>query len=116
SSDGKVGMVGISGFAGEQWLAAAQGHPALKAIFPYDACSAYGGIFGFRDWPLPETQWTKYYLSHWETLSPEPPRSDWEVGAAAREPDVFTQMPVTRTTKIERLRYMTDPLPCDVTV
>ena len=48
-SDGKVGMVGISGFAGEQWRAAAQGHPALKAIFPYDACSAYGGMFGFRD-------------------------------------------------------------------
>ncbi len=48
-SDGKVGMVGISGFAGEQWRAATQGHPALKAIFPYDACSAYGGMFGFRD-------------------------------------------------------------------
>jgi hypothetical protein len=28
---------------------------------------------------------------------------------------VFTQMPVTRTTKVERLRYMTDPLPYDVT-
>jgi hypothetical protein len=39
-------MVGISGYAGEQWRAAAQGHPALKAIFPYDACTAYGGMFG----------------------------------------------------------------------
>src|SRR5258705_9601720 len=68
------------------------------------------------DWPLPETQWTKYYLSHWETLSTEPPRPASELGAAAREPDVFTQMPVTRTTKVERLRYMTDPLPHDVTV
>ena len=48
-SDGNVGMVGISGYAGEQWRAAAQGHPALKAIFPYDACNAYGGTFGFRD-------------------------------------------------------------------
>ena len=47
--DGNVGIVGISGYAGEQWRAAAQGHPALKAIFPYDACSAYGGMFGFRD-------------------------------------------------------------------
>lgn len=46
--DGNVGMIGIS-YAGEQWRAAAQGHPALKAIFPYDACSAYGGMFGFRD-------------------------------------------------------------------
>ena len=48
-SNGKVGMVGISGYAGEQWRAAAQEHPALKAIFPYDACSAYGGMVGFRD-------------------------------------------------------------------
>jgi uncharacterized protein len=42
-------MVGISGFAGQQWRAALQHHPALKAIFPCDACSAYGGPFGFRD-------------------------------------------------------------------
>ena len=290
-------MVGISGYAGEQWRAAAQGHPALKAIFPYDACSAYGGMFGFRDfnpggvihtfpylldvfstvhesrdvpselpaeqealwrkamsnpdfkqyinlyniltqkgqrtfvmylmltqpweadgiveraeetfkkikipfytgsgayaytyklhwlgaqnyfqnvnqpkkllftgpahlerpfhqyhdeilrwydhwlkgkdtgimdeppvrywlmganewrtgkdWPLPETQWQKYYLSHWETLTTDAPRPTAEVGASAREPDVFTQMPVTKTTKLERLRYMTEPLPHDVTV
>ena len=53
---------------------------------------------------------------HWETLSTEAPRPVSELGAAAREPDVFTQMPVTRTTKVERLRYMTDPLPHDVTV
>jgi predicted acyl esterase len=296
-SDGKLGMIGISGYAGEQWRAAAQGHPALKAIFPYDACSAYGGMFGFRDftpggvlhtfpylldvfstvhesrdppgalppeqerlwraamsnpdykqyinlyniltqkgqrtfvmyhmlthpwepegtverteatfrkikipfytgsgayaytyklhwlgaqhyfqnvdqpkkllftgpthlerpfhqfhdeiirwydhwlkgkntgimdepavrywlmganewrtaesWPLPETRWTKYFLSHWETLTTDPPRPRGELGASAREPDAFTQMPLTRTTRIERLRYMTDPLPHDVTV
>ena len=45
-----------------------------------------------------------------------PPRPASEVGASAREPDVFTQMPLTRTTKIERLRYMTEPLPHDVTI
>ncbi len=40
---GNVGMVGISGYAGErQWRAAAQNHPALKAIFPYDAWAAPG--------------------------------------------------------------------------
>jgi hypothetical protein len=38
-----LGLVGISGYAGEQWRAAAQGHPALKAIFPYDACGSYEG-------------------------------------------------------------------------
>ena len=295
--DGNVGMVGISGYAGEQWRAAAQGHPALKAIFPYDACSAYGGMFGFRDfypggvlhafpylldvfstvhesrdrpgelsageealyraamanpdfkmytnlyniltqkgqrtfimyhsmvapwepdgtveaaearfkkikipfytgsgayaytyklhwlgaqhyfqkvdapkkllftgpahlerpfhqyhdeiirwydhwlkgvdtgimteppvrywvmganewrtgtdWPLPETEWVKFYLGDWERLSTAPPRPAAEVGQAAREPDVFTQMPLKKTAKIERLRYMTDPLPHDLTV
>ena len=294
-SNGKVGMVGISGYAGEQWRAAAQGHPALKAIFPYDACSAYGGMFGFRDffpggvlhtflyllevfstvheprgcpgplpgeqedlwrtaidnsdykqyinlyniltqkgqrtfpmfhtlvnpwegddviakteetfkrikipyytgsgayaytyklhwlgaqnyfqnvdqpkkllftgpahlerpfyeyhdeiirwydhwlkgedtgimdeppvrywlmganawrtgsdWPLPETKWTKFYLSHWETLTTEPPRENG--GKALRQPDVFTQMPLTKTDKVERLRYMTPPLPEDLTI
>jgi hypothetical protein len=290
-------MVGISGYAGEQWRAAAQGHPALKAIFPYDACSAYGGMFGFcdftpggvlhtfpylldvfstvhesrdcpgalpaeqeqlwraamnnpdfkqyinlyniltqkgqrtfvvyhmltnpweaegtverteatfkkikipfytgsgayaytyklhwlgaqhyfqnidqpkkllfngpahlerpfhqfhdeiirwydhwlkgkntgimderpvrywlmganewrsaADWPVPETRWTKYFLSQWESLTTDPPRPRGEVGASAREPDVFTQMPLTKTARIERLRYLTDPLPHDVTV
>ena len=47
--DGNVGMVGISAFASEQWRAAAQGHPALKAIFPFDAGGCYGGLEGFRD-------------------------------------------------------------------
>ena len=47
--DGNVGMVGISAFAAEQWRAAAQGHPALKAIFPFDAGGCYGGLEGFRD-------------------------------------------------------------------
>jgi predicted acyl esterase len=48
-SNGKVGMVGISAFGGEQFRAAAQGHPALKAIFPYDPMGVYGGMWGFRD-------------------------------------------------------------------
>jgi len=294
-SNGKVGMVGISGYAGEQWRAAAQGHPALKAIFPYDACSAYGGMFGFRDfypggvlhafpylldvfstvhesrgtpgglppeeealfsramanpdfkmymnlyniltqkgqrtfimyrsmvapfeaegtveaaekhfqkikipfytgsgayaytyklhwlgaqhyfqnvkapskllftgpahlerpfhqyhdeilrwydhwlkgidtgimdeprvrywlmganewqtaddWPLPMTQWTKYYLKNWEGLTTEAPAT--QVGNAAMEPDVFTQMPLKKTNKVERLRYLSEPLADDLTV
>ena len=47
--DGNVGMAGISAFANEQWRAAAQGHPALKAIFPLDSGGCYGGLEGFRD-------------------------------------------------------------------
>jgi uncharacterized protein len=41
-SDGNVGMVGISAFAGAQWEAASQQPPHLKAIFPYDALTPYG--------------------------------------------------------------------------
>jgi hypothetical protein len=295
--DGNVGMVGISGYAGEQWRAAVQGHPALKAIFPYDACSAYGGAGGFRDfvpggvqhtfayllsvfstvheargvpgdlppaldelwraamanpdykmylnlyniltqkgqvnpgvfhslvqpwepdgavaaaearfkqikipfftgsgayaytyklhwlgaqhyfqnveapkrllftgpahlerpyhshhdeiirwydywlkgidngvmdeppvrywlmganqwrtgeaWPLPQTQWTKYYLASWGRLTPERPASAAESNAAAMEPDVFTQMPLKQTKTVEKLRYMTEPLGEAVTI
>jgi len=294
--DGNVGMVGISAYAGEQWRAAAQNPPALKAIFPYDACGAYGGMLGFReshpggvihtmpyhislfstvhenrgippalppeleqlwekalknpdymiyahlwniltqkgqrdamifyllifpydkeenttqaeemfkkikipfytgagayaytykmhwqgaqhwfqnvdapkkliftgpahlerpyheyhdeilrwydywlkgigtgimdeppvktwvmgankwrygdDWPLPETQWTKYYLHSWERMKPEPHLPAWQTYANA-QPDAFVQMPPTQTMKIERLRYMTDPLPEDTLV
>lgn len=295
--DGNVGMVGISGYAGEQWRAAEQGHPALKAIFPYDACSAYGGMFGFRDfypggvlhtfpylldvfstvheargvpepllpeqeelwkaamanpdfkmyqnlfniltqkgqrtfimflsmiapwetedaieraearfrkikipfytgsgayaytyklhwlgaqnyfrnidapkkllfagpahlerpfhqlhdeiirwydhwlkgidngvmheepvrywlmganewrtaadWPLPDTKWARFYLCDWGRLSEDEPVAAGLGGAAALEPDVFTQMPLKKTTKVERLRYMTHPLPRDLQV
>jgi uncharacterized protein len=295
--NGRIGMVGISGYAGEQWRAAVQNHPALKAIFPYDACSAYGNSTGFRDffpggvlhtfhyllsvfstvreergmpgdlpsqeeelwrqamanpdykmytnlyniltqkgqrtssvfhsmispweaegtverseqrfekikipfytgsgayaytyklhwlgaqhffqkvaapkkliftgpahlerpyhdyhdeiirwydhwlkgvetgimdeppvrywlmganewrtaadWPVPETQWTKYYLHSWERLKPEAPPSPDEAGLAAGEPDVFTQMPLKQTIKVEKLRYLTDPLPNDLSV
>ena len=66
------------------------------------------------DWPLPETQWTKLYLSSWERLVPELPAA-----ASTTEtqlPDAFVQMPPTQTNTIQRLRYMTDPLPHDVLV
>jgi len=58
----------------------------------------------------------KYYLSHWEALSTEPPRPASELAPRRASRTSFTQMPVTRTTKVEQLRYMTDPLPHDVTV
>jgi len=48
----------------------------------------------------------KYYLSHWETLYDRASTSRRELGASAREPDVYTQMPVTKTTEgSRRLRY-----------
>jgi len=66
------------------------------------------------DWPLPETEWTKYYLHSWERLRTEP----FTIGGrdAYSEPDTFVQMPLTQTRKVERLRYMTDPLPEDTLV
>jgi predicted acyl esterase len=66
------------------------------------------------DWPLPETQWKKYYLQSWERLREEPfvPSSR----DAYEQPDAFVQMPPTQTRTIQRLRYMTDPLPEDTLV
>ena len=66
------------------------------------------------DWPLPETVWTKFYLSGWERLRTAP----FTPASADDElpPDAFVQMPPTQTNTIQTLRYMTDPLPNDVLV
>ena len=66
------------------------------------------------DWPLPETKWTKYYLHSWERLLSEPfiPGSR----QAYSEPDTFAQMPPTQTNRIQRLRYMTEPLAQDLLI
>ncbi len=66
------------------------------------------------DWPLPETQWTRLYLTSWERLTPEQPAPS--SATATQPPDSFVQMPPSQTTTIQRLRYMTDPLPHDVLV
>ena len=47
--DGNVGMIGISGFGAEQFHAARQQPPHLKAIFPFDPRGAYGTLGGFRE-------------------------------------------------------------------
>jgi len=93
--DGNVGMVGISGYAGEQWRAATQGHPALKAIFPYDACSAYGGMFGFRDfYPGGVLHTFPYLLDVFSTVHEQrdvpgelPPEEEKLFAAAMANPD-----------------------------
>ena len=66
------------------------------------------------DWPLPETRWTRLYLRNWERLSPEPfvPASV----DAFIPPDAFVQMPPTQTNQIQKLRYLSEPLPHDVLV
>ncbi|MFC1958089.1 CocE/NonD family hydrolase [Chloroflexota bacterium] len=67
------------------------------------------------DWPLPETQWKKYYLDSWERLREVPFASSSRLDSY-EQPDGFVQMPPTQTRTIQKLRYMTDPLPEDVTV
>lgn len=66
------------------------------------------------NWPVPETQWTPFYLDSWERLREQPidPYS-WD-GAA--EPDAFVQSPPTITNNIARLRYMTNPLAEDLLI
>lgn len=70
-------------------------------------------IYG-KDWPLPETQWTKFYLNSWERLRTEPIEPMSSEGY--EDPDAFLQMPPTHTRKIQKLRYMTDPLAEDTLV
>jgi uncharacterized protein len=66
------------------------------------------------DWPLPETQWTKFYLNSWERLQAAP----FTPSSAEDElpPDAFVQMPPTQTNAVQRLRYLTDPLPTDILI
>src|SRR5499427_10839805 len=66
------------------------------------------------DWPPPETQWIKFYLRGWERLTTEPftPSSADDYQA----PDAFAQMPASQTNRIQRLRYLSEPLPDDVTI
>jgi hypothetical protein len=66
------------------------------------------------DWPLPETQWTKFYLKSWERLSvtPAAPSS----AESVLEPDSFVQMPPTQTNTIQKLRYLSEPLAEDLMI
>src|SRR5262249_3587727 len=66
------------------------------------------------DWPPPETQWIKFYLRGWERLTTEPftPSSTDDYQA----PDAFAQMPASQTNRIQKLRYLSEPLPDDVTI
>jgi uncharacterized protein len=67
-----------------------------------------------NDWPLPETQWTKFYLNSWERLQTEP-----FTAASAEDalpPDAFVQMPPTQTNAVAKLRYLSDPLPQDLVI
>ncbi len=66
------------------------------------------------EWPLKETRWTKLYLESWERLR-------WDAFTPSSRdgidtPDCFVQMPLNQTKTIQKLRYLTDPLPDDLEV
>src|SRR4029079_5160022 len=66
------------------------------------------------DWPVPETQWLKIYLRSGERVTTEP-----FVAASADDdqaPDAFAQMPASQTNRIQKLRYLSEPLAEDVTL
>ena len=112
--DGNVGMVGLSAFAAEQWKAAAQGHPALKAIFPLDAGGCYGGLEGFRDQhPGGVIQTMPYHIGLYNSLRthigtpPElPPEVEEAWQAAMTDPD---SMMYVNLYNILTLRGQRDP-------
>lgn len=67
--DGKVGMVGISGFGAEQINVARQNPPHLKAIFPFDPRSAYGRLGGFREeYPGGVVHLFRYLIGHFSAF------------------------------------------------
>ena len=66
------------------------------------------------DWPLPETEWVRFYLRGWERLTTEafvPVSADDH-----QAPDAFVQMPASQTNCVQKLRYMSEPLGRDLTI
>lgn len=65
-----------------------------------------------HEWPPREAQWTKLFLASWERLRPSQP----EGGAGPEAPDAFVQMPLSQTSVVQKLRYVSDPLSEDLLV
>jgi uncharacterized protein len=67
--DGNIGMIGIGAFASEQFHAARQQPPKLKAIFPYDPRGAYGKFGGFREeYPGGVLHAFRYLMDHFSSI------------------------------------------------
>jgi len=61
------------------------------------------------EWPLPTTQWTRFYLTSWEGLSLEPEMHH-------DEPDCYLQQPLFVSFKRDSVKYLTPPLSEDLTL
>lgn len=62
-----------------------------------------------KEWPLPNTEWTKCYLRRWENLSFEPELHQ-------NEPDGFFQQPLHVSNKRDSVIYMSPPMDEDLQV
>jgi predicted acyl esterase len=62
-----------------------------------------------KEWPLPDTKWTKCYLRRWENLSFEPELHQ-------NEPDGFFQQPLHVSNKRDSVVYMSPPMDEDLQV
>ena len=93
--DGNVGMMGISAYGGEQFRAAVQGHPALKAIYPYDSMGGYSGMWSWREFhPGGVFQMMPYLLGMFSCVhepcgrpGPLPPEAEEKWEWAMNNPD-----------------------------
>ena len=94
--DGNIGMVGIGAFASEQFHAARQQPPHLKAIFPYDPRGAYGKFGGFREeYPGGVLHAFRYLMDHFSSVHTArgapgelPPEKEAKWREAMADPDI----------------------------
>ena len=94
--DGNIGMVGIGAFASEQFHAARQQPPLLKAIFPYDPRGAYGKFGGFREeYPGGVLHAFRYLMDHFSSVHTArgapgelPPEKEANWREAMADPDI----------------------------
>ena len=94
--DGNIGMVGIGAFASEQFHAARQQPPLLKAIFPYDPRGAYGKFGGFREeYPGGVLHAFRYLMDHFSSVHTTrgapgelPPEKEEKWREAMADPDI----------------------------
>jgi uncharacterized protein len=61
------------------------------------------------EWPLPGTEWEKCYLRRWEALAFAPEHHQ-------PHPDCFLQQPLFLSNKRDSVKYISAPMPEDVTV
>lgn len=92
-SSGKVGLLGISYYAGSQWRVAARKPKGLAAMIPWEGMSDYyrdrvrkGGIYGDGF----VTMWQNYQINsnQYGRAAAPPPKKTWGPGRNAKVPSI----------------------------